>query len=461
MSRRRHASKAAITKAVAVDYGGGDPMVAAISNRFRGEDAAIYYMLYATNTWVRAVVNMIAESVGSEGYTIAMQDGDPGDGRIEKLTQLFGQLFVGESERGTRTATAIDLKVFGRGFWHKKYAGRTLVGIERLDPRLVSVKLSSDRKQIQSYVLRPASSLSFNGAPVDSLGAGEIIPPDEMVMFRYPGGDKIFGTGSPLDSLDLTLAIDLYVRRHRAAYFENGATPGTTLINKNANADQINAAVKQIRDRAGSKKAYLPMILSGEWDVVQLAQSGKQEVDFVKGTGITREDICATYAFPLGKLLFAGNALGSSGKDADDDTFQEQCVLPTEELLYQTITDQVLHADFADTEDLQLVPKRRNRLRFNLIAAAESMVKIGATGNEARELIGLSKVNDPGMDVPLFIGATGAGIVSDEITPQNEPQPNLPEPDEVGENAAKGKAWYPQVPLRMNTSQKSKSAPRT
>lgn len=382
-----------------------------------------FWMLYKTHPWVRAVNQMIAEAVANEGYSIAKAGGKEQadldtDPRVEAIHTFFDEVPVGNTWRELMMATAIDMGVFGRAFWRLKIQGILLLGIERLDPRLVVPKFSDDRKSILSYALK-RDGCQIGGQSFSDAGTPETIDAKEVVMFRYPGGDVLLGAGSKLESLNWTLAMDMNVRRHRNSYFANGAPAGTVLINKSANDVQVRAAVKQVKERAGSQHAYLPIILTGDWEAVNTLQSGKQEVDFVKGTGISREEVCAVYAMPPGKLVYSDNSLGSSGKSEDDNTFQMDCVLPLEELLYETITIKILRRFFTDMADLCIVPRRRNRLRLDRVDAAMKMVKAGATGNDARDVMNLPKVTDEkyGMDVPLFIGATGQnGVASDEAT---------------------------------------------
>jgi hypothetical protein len=105
--------------------------------------------------------------------------------------------------------------------------------------------------------------------------------------------------------------------------------------------------------------------------------------------------------------------MGQAGKGEDDETFEQECVLPIEENLYETLTIELLQKEWG-IEDLVIVPKRRNKVHPERALVALNGVKSGWTGNEAREYQGLPRVDDPGMDIPLFLSATAGNVAQDE-----------------------------------------------
>jgi phage portal protein BeeE len=240
--------------------------------------------------------------------------------------------------------------------------------------------------------------------------------------------------------------LDLAIRKHRQAFFNNGAVPGGILTIPKANREQAREVEQRInQDKGGPDNAYKTWVLTGEGTsyVSRGVEAGEKDVDFVNGSGLNRDEVCAVYHVPPGKLLFSGNALGSSGKAEDDATFQEQCVLPLEEAIYEILTRDLLNAEFG-MDDIELAPQRRHSLRLDMFDAAEKLVKIGGTGNEARELVNLKKMDDPRfeMDVPMFVGATG-GVASDEATPNPTPEnETLNQANDQNEVAQKAQARF-------------------
>lgn len=426
------------------------------ANAQRIADPEQYWYLYKKHPWVRTCVRIIANAVAQEGFSVAIIEGedarpltDEDDSRVGEIHAFFRNAFTSKRARTFRQAIkalSVDLEVYGYGYWRRQRAGKTLVGLERLDPRLIEPKLNAAKTDIEAYVLRK-NKLSQTGVIVEQVSSDKI-PAEDVVFFSLDeGGDAVLGSPSPLESLDLTLAMDLNVRQHRNSFFRNGATTGNVLINKEGDEDQVKAAEKQLLStKVGPGRAYKNLLLAGDWDVKSLMQSGKHELDFLKGSELARDEICGVYGIPPGKLIVTGGALGSAGKGEDDDTFEQECVLPLEELIYETITSEILQKDFG-IEDLALVPKRRNALRIDRIKAAQGIVTCGGTGNEARAMIGLPPVSDPqyNMDAPLFITHTAPTVADDEPT-EPEPQPkdgDVPDnSDDASGVAAKARARF-------------------
>ncbi len=425
----------AVAKAISLAGGGisGDATVASVvgGGSARISEMEVYWMLATKHPYVNGCVTLIADAVAAEGWSVAPVDGDEArpltadvDPRVGDIRAFFRVCYPNSTDRGMRRAIAVDIEAFGVSYLRKKRAGKLVVALERLDPRTVSAKLSADSKSIEAYLIRQraASNVVTNPAAI------EIVPPEDVIMISMTGGDPLAGLPSPLEALDLTVATDLATRRFREAFFRSGAKAGSILINKSANIDQVQAAEKMLMaSKAGAENAYKTWLLAGDWVVESLAKAGDNDADFVKATGLNREDICTVYKVPVGMLTFSGSAIGSSGKGDDRDFFEEFAVLPIEELIYETLSLRLLRDEFG-IEDLRMIPKRRNRVRTSRFASAALGVKFGMTGNEARELVGLPPIIDDRftMDTPLFIGAPSTGLA------EAEPLDTPPDPTTVG-----------------------------
>lgn len=464
MSRHRRGNgpfvaKARYLEAKAVDMGSTDSQLLigtiADANAQQVPDTDLYWLLFKKHPWIRACVRIIANAVVQGGFSVSKIEGDdtqPLGGQEDptetRIREFFRNAFFPRTFRGVEKATAVDLEIYGWAFWLKKYTGSLLTNLERLDPRMIEPKLNDAKTAIDRFELRK-NRLSNTGTIVEQVSSTSI-PANQVIMFTLDeGGDVVLGSPSPLEALDLTTAMDLNIRKHRNSFFKNGATTGNVLINKDATEESVRSAEKQlISMKVGVGNSYKNLILPGDWEVKSLMQSGKQELDFVKSTDIVRDEICAVYSVPVSKLMSVSGAMGQSGKGEDDETFEQECVLPLEELLYEKMTSEILQKEFGIT-DYELVPKRRNGLRFDRIQAAKDLVTCGGTGNEARAIIGLAPIDDDkyDMDAPLFVGHTAQTVSDDEPTKPQAPDQKqniddandeLDDQSEVGQKAAKG-----------------------
>lgn len=340
-------------------------------------------------------------------FDIPDDDADP---RMAALKDFFRRAFPRTTMPAVVTATTVDIAIYGLGYWRKKRAGIRVngsltpgvVALERIDPRRVAAKLNKDGTQVEQFRL---SKLLPDGMGTDPLGA-EMVSAKDIIMFTKGGGDPIFGEPSPLEALDITVAADFAIRSHREAFFRNGAKAGTILVNKDSDDDAIRKAREQFRrSKEGTENAYTTTILSGDaWELLSEGKSGQDDSDFLKGAEANRDEVFGVYRVPPGKILSQKGALGQSGKQEDDSTFQENAVLPYERAIYEKLTIELLDVEFNIT-DLQLVPKRMQALRIDMIEAAQALSTIGATGNELRDMVGLPLVvSGPiAMDTPLYL----------------------------------------------------------
>jgi phage portal protein BeeE len=464
-ARKAAPRRVAAAKAVDVESTDGTLVSGTIADEFRKRipDREIYALIYAKHPWVRSTIDMIAVEIGRGGFSFVDPDEEDASAisakdnpAVAKLRLVLRHVFPGQPFPEALEALGKDLCTHGWGFWRRMRQGKTVVGLERMDPRFVVPRLSDDGTEIISFLLRHHSAVP-EGIPVATNPVGsEQVPVEDVIFFKLPGGDVVLGAPSLLESLDFTTALDINIRTFRNRFFKNGAVLGLVLANEDGNEDDFRAAQKAIEQRkTGVMKVGSTLLLTGKWLVHQMTQAGKNEVDFVGGTKISREEIGAVYHVPPSKILMTGSGLGSSGKTQDDATFEEQAVLPLEELIYAKITLELLEKDFGVT-DLAMVPKRRNTVRLERFEAAMQLVQFGGTGNEARELVGYKDLDVPGMDLPQFKNPGSPSIQSDILgeTPAVPGNGSDTIPNDsalTGGNAAKGggrksaanpKGWY-------------------
>lgn len=414
-------------KALSVIDGGGlsgDSTVSAVlaasggGNRVR--DLELYHFLATKHPYVNGCITLIADTISAEGFDVVPTDvedarplSDDEDTRVADIHQFMRLAFPQSSFRQWRRAASIDLNSYGVSLLRKKRAGGEIVALERLDPRCVTAKLSDDRTHIVSYLLRPLQMNGFVATPFQV----EVVKGEDVILFAAAGGDPVSGFPSPLEALDLTLAVDLSARKFRAKYFDNGGTPSMVVTMPEGNDETFKKVAENLRKtKAGVDNAYKVWLLAGDdINVTSLSSAGKNDGDFMKLANLNREDVCSVYKVPVGMLTYTANSLGSSGKGDDRMFFEQFAVLPQEEQIYETLTINLLRDEF-EIDDLALAPKRRGRIRTDLFEAASTAVKFGATGNEARRLVNLPAITDTkyDMDAPLFIGASKLGVVADE-----------------------------------------------
>ena len=385
----------------------------------RVAELEVYWMLATKHPGVSACISLTSDAVASEGYDVApvqSEDARPlsaaDDERVQAIHEFFTIASPWETDRARRYAIAYDILAFGFATLRKWRVNSAVVALERIDPRSIQARLTPKGDDVAEYVVRARNVVSST-----SSNQAERVKPADVIFFARSGGGPLSLFSSPLEALDLTLSTDFAQRRYREAFGRLGGKVGLILASENATDEQFKAT-KAIMNSAhtGAENAYRTLYLPGDWKLLNKAQSGQDDADFVQATGLNREDIAGVYHVPTSLITFSANALGSAGKGDDREFFESFAVLPLEEIIYERLTLSLLRDEF-EIDDLALVPKRRNKIRLDRFDAAVKAVKFGMTGNEARRIVNAPPIEDPEfeMDAPLFLGTTNPnGPVGDE-----------------------------------------------
>lgn len=421
------ATKGATVKAISVVDGdslSGDATVSSVvgggAPGSRVPDLEIYNWLATKHPYVNSCISLIADTVAAEGFDIVPSDMDDAkplssddDERVKDLYAFFRLAFPQTTFRAARRTISIDLNSYGFSLLRKKRANQTIAALERLDPRTVTAVLSPDRTTIDRYVVRPRQISQLQTDPY----VATAIPAEDVILFTCGGGDPITGSTSPLEALDLTIAVDFAARKFRQKFFTNGGVPSMVVTMPESDDEQVKKVGNSLRkEKSSVDNAYKIWLLAGaDIKVTAMSESGKNEGDFIKMSGLNREDVAGVYHVPVGMITYTANSLGSAGKGDDRMFFEQFAVLPQEEQIYEAFTLALVRDEFG-IDDLALVPKRRGKIRTDLFESALMAVKFGGTGNEARRIVNLPAITDTkyDMDAPLFIGASKMGVVADE-----------------------------------------------
>lgn len=386
-------------------------------------DMDTYWMLFCKHPWVRTCVSYIAEAVAAEGFSIIPVDGvtaapasEQEDERLGQLHQFFANCTPNSTFTDLRLSTAIDLRVHSVAYWRKDRVSKRGLPrfFERIDPRIIRPRLAKDRKSIDGFVIRSVE----NGGLVGVEAKVEIVDPKDIVFFKMAGGDPLLGMPSPLEALDITIDQDWKIRNHQRAFFRNGGVSGRVIQIDGVDAEGAQKIQKRLKaEKTGVEAAFTDLVIPGTGVRIEQssASQGKNELDFLKGSEAARNEIAAVFKIPVGMLTFAAGALGSAGKEQDDDGFQRYAVLPVERAIYDTLTRDVLVGDFAIT-DLRLVPQRLQQIRLDRFDAAKTSLEAGATVNEARSIVGFPSISGKGVDCDVPIVMNRQPIAAAEVT---------------------------------------------
>lgn len=440
-------------------------------------DKALYFYLYKTHPWVYACVELICQTAAQDRHTYPTEDmphgssalqqsgratkasakaqkrpnlgrrdlreddGDeadlgpePKDG-VEFLEHFFAEVNDFEGFNDLLEATYRDLMISGEAFILK----------QRLGARVLQGKMSPTEGEEASAGIGRYSHVVQNAqARVVSLHripsrytraiAGDGGYPEKFRQYADGGGfreyalaDVIYfripdptnpGRGlSPLESLDLSLATDVSAGKYNEAFFRNGAKAGMVFSAQGLSEPEIRRNKEWIKNEyVRPENAHKPMLLLGNITLVRDGNKAQNDMEFINLRAFTREDICAVYSVPISKLLMQDGSSGQTGKMSDDITFRADTVGPLQTKVYEAVNRQLMKRDFP-AQPL-LVPPRQEKIRLDLLEAAQSLVSVGGTGNEARAVLHLPTMDDdPMMNKPLFFTPGLRTLTPDDPTP--------------------------------------------
>jgi HK97 family phage portal protein len=361
-------------------------------------DAEAAYWFVNNHPWVGSAVGLIASAIHADGYNIlnpsveADQDTVNRDPRTVALRTLFDNINEEQTLMDLVEEISMDMDGPGRAYAHKlRLPNGNCVGLERIDPRTMAPVLSADKTRIAKFVQK----IKVNG-----IIKATDFKAEDIIYFKRPGGSDLLGGQSLIQQLDLTLAVDFGSRKSNAARYANGPRSGMVLMFKTLSKPDSEKLEKNVLDRAGATNAHKPMVLTGD-GTVTFPKSDTDE-EYTKALDRSRQEVCAVYHVPESKLMTTEGSLGGNGKEQDDQTFHEECVMPRCKRIFATLTRELLRKEYKIT-DLIISPKSKYAIRVSAIEDATKMLQAGGSINEARDLIGLPKsASKADLDAPCY-----------------------------------------------------------
>lgn len=285
------------------------PLVAA-----RGEARwASYRMIYLTNPWVWAAVNMLSRGIARLPVHVYALNGDGEKERIRGDLPKPGPSSPGERldqllqtpTRGSRFSmikgTVTERLVLGNSLWEIVRDGSSQPA--DLDPirwRDVQRIHEDDVGNVLYYELRRREG---------EQRSRKLLPAD-VVHFGL-GDDPDGSCGiSPLQACSATLALHDAVVRHLLGYFENSARMSGHLEVDKLNADKARELREMITEMyASPENAGKVLVASGKWTTISDSPDHAQVVELIHNS---REEIAAAYAIPPPVLGILDRAIKSN-----------------------------------------------------------------------------------------------------------------------------------------------------
>ena len=367
--------------------------------------------------WVYACVSTISQDVRSSSWNVwekagaSRDDWKPLD--EPRLPSVLLRPNATETWGDLIELTQVHLDLAGRAFWHliTNGPGGNVIGIQSINPDWISKAVYNDaRTQLIGWELAASGTRR------------EVLPAEDVVLFRYP--DPIDPTGgiSPIRAVAMSADMDTYSRAYAASHLRNHAQPTGILTTENElTRDQATTLADAWREtHAGTDRIQV----LGKGAQFQTLSAHIKDLEFLNLARVSRDQILAAYHVPASKLGLVEDASRANGEESDR-VYSSLCLGPRLRRYHEPITLRVLPRLGLDPsrfcfefDPVEVADKTFER------DAAQAAFQAGAiTLDEYRERIGFPPAENGSGEV--YFVPFGANVVT---SPDEAPGNSMPAP---------------------------------
>ena len=369
--------------------------------------------LKAYSGWVYACVSTISQDVRSSDWNVWEKTGASRDDwkplDSARLPPVLMRPTAATTWGDLIELTQVHLDLAGRAFWHlitDGGAGGRVVGIQNLNP-----------DWIHKAVYNPARTQVIGWELAATGATREILPAEDVVMFRYP--DPINPTGgiSPIRAVAMSADMDTYARAYAASHLRNHAQPTGILTTENELTREQASLLADSWQESHAGRNRIQVL--GKGAQYQTISAHLKDLEFLNLARVSRDQILAAYHMPASKLGLVEDASRANGEEADR-VYSSLCLGPRLRRYHEPITMRVLPrigldpARYAfEFDSVEVADKTFDR------DSAQAAFQAGAiTLDEYRERIGFAPEAN-GNGAVYFVPA-GSTVVA---TPEDAPSP--------------------------------------
>lgn len=369
-----------------------------VVNPSKRERHLVYYEMYRQHPTVRAAVEKISKTSAANGYRfVPAVEGEEIEAAKVKYLRTFFRL---SNANQLLRLTYKDLLVFGESFWLIVGAkAGTPVKALRLHPMYMDARIEGGVFTGWRYgpIFESDETIKYDAS--------------EVLHFKLddPNSD-IYGL-SPLDSLQHTVASDLFAMKFNKKFFENSASTGLVLSMKNSTKEEVERNREWLdQNYTGTENAWRTMVLEGDIEIKD--RGGKlNEMQFIEGRKFNRQEILSALDIDPSKLGITEDSNRSTSKEADN-TFREETISPLQGVVEEEISNSFILGMLGWDDVMFEQNETSNRSRMEMMKVFAEAERMGVFNiNEIRGELGRKKVD--GGDTHFV--QTAAGLIPLEL----------------------------------------------
>ena len=288
-----------------------------------------YTRMYKQHPIVRATIDKIAKTCVAAGYNFVPRDSkeDLNEAAEAKLTEIFTR---SKMNRVLRTLYT-DLMVYGDAFWWVELT-RLQEGyaFTRVAPSQVSVVIDKETREPVSYIIR------------DSQGQETQFPVEDFVHFKiFDPDNDVYGL-SPLQSLQSTVAQDLFAQTYNENFFANSAQTGMVFNMQNASKEVVERNREYIKKEYSSvTNAHKPRVLEGDVSV-EAGAASHANMQFIEGRDQLTMEILAVFDMPYTKMGGTKESANRSQSSENDKSYRTETIAPLQAMVEDIVNEELI-----------------------------------------------------------------------------------------------------------------------
>jgi HK97 family phage portal protein len=402
---------------------------------------AAYSAIYKEQVWVGIVIRKLAMATARMPFDIKIRldnsDSKPEDGPLSELLARPNPRMSG-FKLWEWTSSTRD--IYGEAFWLKLRDSRGVVReLHPMHPTNIIVRRKDDGgiEYIYSSGTRNVSMLPP-------------IPEEDVVAFTTYNPDNLNRGLSNLEGLRMTLLNEDASRRAMAAMWAKGARPGVILGTENKLSDVAVKRLKAQFDAAhGGADNTGSTVVFEEGVKAQIVQLNSEEMQYIEGRKLNREEVCAAYDVPPPVVHILDHATFSNITEQLRSQYRD--TMAPRFVNFESVIDHQLVPDFYSDRSVYSRFNMEEVLRGDFETKATAAVSMRSngllTGNQGLAMFGLPRSEDPNMDVyfanaaliPLGSAADNRPQVATDGTLIPTPLPTPPESSKAITRALMGR----------------------
>lgn len=331
----RKAAQDTIEKAqVTVQPPGVGPRFALLGNKNVVNDIALYekkgqygifYEMYRQHPVVRAAIDRKSNFASAGGFTYVTADKSVRSEVPAEKEQELRRFFKASNFKKLLRHTYKDLDIYGESFWVivTNLNDRPLKAM-RLNPRYVNP------------VIVNGEVVSWKYGPVMQDDRTITYPDRFVIHFAIEDPESDVTGLSPLYALQRAVSQDIFAMEYNESFFKNAAQTGTIFIAKTADANEAKRAREWIEaNYTGPQNAHRPLFIEGDVSV-EKSVSTRQEMEFLEGRKLLRQEIAMVLGVDLDKLGIHDSSNRAISKE-QEDAFHTESIWPRQVLVEEEI----------------------------------------------------------------------------------------------------------------------------